>query len=183
MSDTREAVALPAHLSARTLLGRTSLIILGCLAAVVVSIVIVLPHDVPPLITGLIALLYLGSTIDRNYLVLKGLKSSALIRVSNEEALTLTDEELPVYTVLLPVYDEPSIVANLHQRSRQPRLPQRQAGNPAAGRGRRHATQMALLDANLESMQSRHRSAQHAQDEAKGVQLRHVTARICGASW
>nr|WP_307787878.1 glycosyltransferase [Mycolicibacterium sp. S2-37] len=33
--------------------------------------------------------------------------------MSADEALALTDDELPVYTVLLPVYDEPSIVANL----------------------------------------------------------------------
>ncbi|MCV7302814.1 glycosyltransferase [Mycobacterium barrassiae] len=113
MSETPEAVVLPAHLSARTLLGRTSLIIFGGLAAVLITVIIFWPHDIPPLITGLIALLYLCSTIDRNYLVLRGLKSSALIRVSNQEARMLTDEELPVYTVLLPVYDEPAIVSNL----------------------------------------------------------------------
>jgi cellulose synthase/poly-beta-1,6-N-acetylglucosamine synthase-like glycosyltransferase len=104
---------LPAHMSARTLLGRTSLIILAILAAVLITVIIFWPHDIPPLITGSIALLYLCSTIDRNYLVLRGLKSSALIRVSDDEARMLTDGELPVYTVLLPVYDEPAIVSNL----------------------------------------------------------------------
>lgn len=113
MSETSEAVVLPAHMSARTLLGRTSLIILAILAAVLITVIIFWPHDIPPLITGSIALLYLCSTIDRNYLVLRGLKSSALIRVSDDEARMLTDGELPVYTVLLPVYDEPAIVSNL----------------------------------------------------------------------
>jgi len=113
VSDRWETTSLPAHLSARTLLGRDSLLVLGTLAAVLATIIVVFPHDVPPLIVGLIALFYLVSTIDRNYLVLKGLRSSALVRVSNEEALMLTDEELPVYTVLLPVYDEPAIVSNL----------------------------------------------------------------------
>ena len=113
MSDRWETTSLPAHMSARTLLGRDSLLVLGTLAAVLATIIVVFPHDVPPLIVGLIALFYLVSTIDRNYLVLKGLRSSALVRVSNEEALMLTDEELPVYTVLLPVYDEPAIVSNL----------------------------------------------------------------------
>jgi len=113
VSDTPVTTSLPAHLSARTLLGPASLIGLGCAAVVLATIVIVFPHDVPPLIVGLIALFYLVSTVDRNYLVLRGLKSSALVRVSDAEALMLTDEELPVYTVLLPVYDEPSIVSNL----------------------------------------------------------------------
>ena len=106
MSDRWETTSLPAHLSARTLLGRDSLLVLGTLAAVLATIIVVFPHDVPPLIVGLIALFYLVSTIDRNYLVLKGLRSSALVRVSNEEALMLTDEELPVYTCLL--YTSPS---------------------------------------------------------------------------
>lgn len=64
--------------------------------------------------TALIAAFYLFfSSIDRNYLLLRGIRSSALIRISDDEALALTDDELPVYTVLLPVYDEPTIVANL----------------------------------------------------------------------
>lgn len=104
---------LPAHLSARSILGRNSLIRLGVFTACGVLAVVMWPRLVPPLLTGLIALLYLASTIDRNYLLLRGLRSSALIRVSHAEALALTDDELPVYTVLLPVYDEPGIVVNL----------------------------------------------------------------------
>jgi cellulose synthase/poly-beta-1,6-N-acetylglucosamine synthase-like glycosyltransferase len=113
VTETREPVVLPAHLSARTILGRASLIVLGCAALLLAGIVFALPHHVPPLITLVIAMLYLWSTIDRNYLVLRGLKTSALVHISDEEALMLTDEELPVYTVLLPVYDEPTIVSNL----------------------------------------------------------------------
>jgi glycosyltransferase XagB len=106
-------VQLPAHLSARSILGPTSLIKVGAIAIIVSTALVTWSHIVPPLLTGLIALLYLFSTIDRNYLVLRGLRSSALIRVSPEQARALTDDELPVYTVLLPVYDEPTIVANL----------------------------------------------------------------------
>ena len=112
-TEPRETFSLPAHMSARTLLGRASLILLGCAVLVLAGTVFALPHHIPPLITLMIALLYLWSTIDRNYLVLRGLKSSALVYVSDEEALMLTDDELPVYTVLLPVYDEPAIVSNL----------------------------------------------------------------------
>jgi cellulose synthase/poly-beta-1,6-N-acetylglucosamine synthase-like glycosyltransferase len=150
--ETREAVTLPAHLSARTLLGRTSLIILGCAAAVLVGIVIVLPHDIPPLITGCIALLYLVSTIDRNYLVLKGLKSSAMIRVSDDDAMMLTDEELPVYTVLLPVYDEPSIVSNLINGVGRLDYPTDKLEILLLVEEDDIATQTALLDADLRSV-------------------------------
>jgi cellulose synthase/poly-beta-1,6-N-acetylglucosamine synthase-like glycosyltransferase len=152
VSDTQEAVALPQHLSARTLLGRTSLIVLGCAAAVLVSIVIVLPHHIPPLITGLIALFYLCSTIDRNYLVLRGLKSSALIHISNEEALMLTDEELPVYTVLLPVYDEPAIVSNLIKGVGRLDYPSDKLEILLLVEEDDIATQTALFDADLQSV-------------------------------
>jgi cellulose synthase/poly-beta-1,6-N-acetylglucosamine synthase-like glycosyltransferase len=85
----------------------------GAVALVTVLAAIVWPHVVPPLLTGLLASVYLASTIDRNYLLMRGLRSSALIRIDAEEAGALTDAELPVYTVLLPVYDEPTIVTNL----------------------------------------------------------------------
>lgn len=104
---------LPAHFSARSVLGTRSLIKLGAVTILGLAAVIMWPHIVPPLLTGSVALLYLVSTVDRNYLLLRGLRSSALIHVSREEALALTDDELPVYTVLLPVYDEPTIVTNL----------------------------------------------------------------------
>ncbi|ODQ84718.1 glycosyltransferase family 2 protein [Mycolicibacterium holsaticum] len=94
-------------------MNRASLIRFGLLGAVVVGAVIAAPRIVAPLLTGLVALLYLAATLDRNYLLFKGLRASAMVRVTREEALALSDDELPVYTVLLPVYDEPSIVTNL----------------------------------------------------------------------
>jgi cellulose synthase/poly-beta-1,6-N-acetylglucosamine synthase-like glycosyltransferase len=104
---------LSAHLSARSILGPASLLRFGAVALGVLLAAVVWPHVIPPLLAGLMASLYLASTIDRNYLLLRGLRSSALVHVDAEEALTLPDAELPVYTVLLPVYDEPTIVTNL----------------------------------------------------------------------
>jgi cellulose synthase/poly-beta-1,6-N-acetylglucosamine synthase-like glycosyltransferase len=104
---------LPAHFSARSLLGTSSLVKLVGIGVLVLIAATVWPHVVPPLLTGSVALLYLISTMDRNYLLLHGLRSSALLRVSDSEALAVRDDELPVYTVLLPVYDEPTIVTNL----------------------------------------------------------------------
>lgn len=152
MPDTRHPVVLPAHLSAGTLLGRKSLIRLGLVAVTLTGIVIVLPHVVPPLMTGLVAMLYLCSTLDRNYLVLKGLRSSALIRVSNEEAMMLTDEELPIYTVLLPVYDEPAIVNNLINGVGKLDYPNDKLEILLLAEEDDIATQTALLDADLQSV-------------------------------
>ena len=152
MTDTSRHVALPPHFSARTLLGRKSLIRIGCVAALFASIVIALPHVIPPVVTGLIAMLYLFSTLDRNYLVLKGLRSSALIRVSNTEAMVLTDEELPIYTVLLPVYDEPAIVTNLINGVGKLDYPADKLEVLLLVEEDDIATQTALLDADLDSV-------------------------------
>ncbi len=65
------------------------------------------------LLTVLIAVVYLICTIDRNLLVIRGIRSSALVSVSDADALAVPDDDLPPYTVLLPVYDEPTIVQNL----------------------------------------------------------------------
>ncbi len=95
---------------------------------------------------------YLCSTIDRNYLVLKGLKTSSLIRVSNEEAMMLTDEELPVYTVLLPVYDEPAIVSNLINGVGRLDYPSDKLEILLLVEEDDIATQRALFDADLQSV-------------------------------
>lgn len=152
MPETRDTVVLPSHFSARSLLGRKSLIRLGCAAALLAIAVIVLPHVIPPLLTGLIAVLYLCSTLDRNYLVLRGLRSSALIRVSDEEAMMLTDDELPIYTVLLPVYDEPAIVTNLINGVGKLEFPSDKLEILLLVEEDDIATQTALLDADLQSV-------------------------------
>ncbi|CAN5684855.1 glycosyltransferase [soil metagenome] len=85
----------------------------GLVLAAVVALAVAWPLFVPPLITTIIACLYLVSTLDRNWLILKGLRSPTLLQISDEEALAIPDDKLPVYTVLLPVYGEPSIVENL----------------------------------------------------------------------
>lgn len=73
----------------------------------------VFPRQILPVISTVLTVLYLSSTADRHWLTLRGLRKHFAITVDDDEALALTDDELPVYTVLLPVYDEPSILHNL----------------------------------------------------------------------
>lgn len=112
MPDTTPAL-LPAHLSARGLLGPRSLTVLAAALGAVAATVWVWPSVVAPIATGAVAFTYLVSTVDRNYLLFRGLRMSSLVTVDADEALAIPEEDLPVYTVLLPVYDEPTIVTNL----------------------------------------------------------------------
>lgn len=75
--------------------------------------VAIFPRDTLGVLTAITAVVYLALTIDRTHLVISGLRNPAFVRISDEEARALPDDELPCYTVLLPVYDEPSIVTNL----------------------------------------------------------------------
>ena len=111
--DPLRRLVLEPRFSTRDSLGTRTLLALGALFAGLVMAIVKYPAYVPPALTTSFAVLYLLSTIDRNILIFKGIGSPAMISVSDEEALALTDDELPVYTVLLPVYHEPEIVQNL----------------------------------------------------------------------
>lgn len=100
-------------MSARTALGTRTLLTMLLVVAAVVALIVSYPHIAAPVLTLIAALLYLVSTIDRNLLMLRGIRSSAMVSISDAEALAVPDNELPVYTVLLPVYHEPEIVQNL----------------------------------------------------------------------
>ncbi|MFT4394643.1 glycosyltransferase family 2 protein [Gordonia lacunae] len=59
------------------------------------------------------AVYFLVSSIDKFVLVTRGMSGRGVITVSDERARAIDDADLPVYTVLLPVYGEPEIVTNL----------------------------------------------------------------------
>lgn len=104
---------LPDHLSARTALSRTTKALIVVLAAVAGGALVMFPAQLLPVIGGVVTFVYLASTIDRYVLMISGLNHPALVEISDEQARAIPDDELPVYTVLLPVYDEPSIIENL----------------------------------------------------------------------
>ncbi|CAN1501689.1 COG1215 Glycosyltransferases, probably involved in cell wall biogenesis [Mycobacteriaceae bacterium] len=104
---------LPDHLSARTALSSTTKALLVTLAAVAGGALVLFPAQLLPAIGIVVTFVYIASTVDRYVLMFSGLNHPALVGISDEEASAIPDDELPVYTVLLPVYDEPSIIENL----------------------------------------------------------------------
>lgn len=104
---------LPDHLSARTALSRTTKALLVLATAAISGAVIVFPAHALPVLGSIVTFVYLASAVDRYVLMISGLNRPALLQISDEQARAIPDEELPIYTVLLPVYDEPSIIENL----------------------------------------------------------------------
>ena len=56
---------------------------------------------------------YLIAVSYRVYLFTRSSKSDALEVVTDEEALTVPDSDLPFYTIMIPAYNEPSVITKL----------------------------------------------------------------------
>jgi len=152
VTETLQPANLHPRFSARNLIGPRFLVTFGVIVTALIVFAVISPSVEAPILTTLIAAFYLVSSIDRNYLLLRGIRTSAMIKISDEEARALTDDELPVYTVLLPVYDEPSIVANLLNGVGRLEYPADKLEILLLVEEDDLPTQMALLDANLSSI-------------------------------
>ncbi len=114
MTLSRETPAeLAEEFSARRLLTwRQRVLGLSIVATLGIATILDWSTTVAVLIT-IATLYFLASTIDRAYLVFRGLGSGTRVHVTVEQAYSIPDRDLPVYTVLLPAYREPDIVATL----------------------------------------------------------------------
>nr|WP_239591502.1 glycosyltransferase [Mycolicibacterium tusciae] len=74
---------------------------------------IVWPRYLLPVLATILVAMHLATTLDRHWLMVRGLRYRSAVNISDDDALAVPDFELPVYTVLLPVYQEPSIVSDL----------------------------------------------------------------------
>lgn len=86
--------------------------LLAGFALVVVSLVFFL---VPTLIalTLICTIGYIWAMVDRLILFTRGLDASSIMTISDEEALALSYDDLPTYTILVPAYNEPEVVGDL----------------------------------------------------------------------
>ena len=100
-------------LSARTVLSRGQKIGVAVTLAILVLSTALWPW---PTLTGIIAvgsLLFLAGTAFKFFVALRGAKFDVVERISDAEVAALRDTDLPVYTVLVPVFREANIVAQL----------------------------------------------------------------------
>ncbi len=100
-------------LSARTVLSR------GQKIGGTIALILLLASAVLwpwPTVTGLVAagsLAFLAGTAFKFFVALRGAKYDVVERISDAEVEALSDSDLPVYTVLVPVFKEANIVAQL----------------------------------------------------------------------
>ena len=96
-----------AHIT-MTLRQKQALVLLGLLAIVGI---ILMRATFAILISGLIVILYAAVVMFRSYVMVRGAKSEDLIKVKQREIDMLTD--LPVYTILCPLYREAGVLPQL----------------------------------------------------------------------
>jgi len=80
------------------------LLVLACVIAPIGTVIV---------LTTMATFVYLITLSHRVYLVRAGLSSDASIQVADEDALAVTDENLPIYTLLVPAFGEPEVLPDL----------------------------------------------------------------------
>jgi glycosyltransferase XagB len=87
-------------------------IILWTLLVIVVGCAIWQPMRTAVTLIGISTAGYLMTMADRLLIFRQGLASRAIV-ITEEEAREIPDEELPLYTILVPAYNEPEVVGDL----------------------------------------------------------------------
>ncbi len=113
MAASNSLPDLPPELSARTTLDARQRRALAIVGVVVLAAAIVAPLSTAIAAIAFVTALYIASAAYRGLIFWRSLRRPGGIVVTDEEARALTDDQLPVYTVLVPAFREPSIMARL----------------------------------------------------------------------
>lgn len=100
-------------LSARVVFSRGQRI--GLLVLLVVALLAVILWPAPAIVTivTIVSVTFLASTVFKYAVAMQGAKYDVVERVTREEVERLRDDELPTYTVLVPVFKEANVVPQL----------------------------------------------------------------------
>jgi cellulose synthase/poly-beta-1,6-N-acetylglucosamine synthase-like glycosyltransferase len=112
LSRTRLLRAAPDLSASRLLRNRQRTVLLALLVVVVVALV------VAPLGTLIVAVaacvaVYLATVTHRLTVTVLSGRAGSVVTISDEEARAIADEDLPIYTVLVPAYREPEVIDTL----------------------------------------------------------------------
>lgn len=101
---------LPVKLSAiQTFSFNQKVFFIGTPIALLLAFILV-PLETARWVVAILSILYLIDAIFNIYVVTKSLKSDQEINVSDEETALLDEKELPIYTILCPLYKEAHVV-------------------------------------------------------------------------
>jgi cellulose synthase/poly-beta-1,6-N-acetylglucosamine synthase-like glycosyltransferase len=99
------------ELSARRILSRRQAVVLALLAAAVIAAAVFRPTALLITLLALTTALYLVTLLYRVVLLRVALRHPAEVRISDAVALAIPNDELPIYTILVPAYHEAEVIA------------------------------------------------------------------------
>ena len=85
----------------------------GIAGSLFVIAMVTAPRQTSVVVVGVLVLLYASATAHRLLLIRRAVSNDPTLYVTDEDAWAIPDHELPVYTVLVPAYQEPNVVARL----------------------------------------------------------------------
>jgi LPXTG-site transpeptidase (sortase) family protein len=112
VSRTRLETAAP-DLSAQRLMRRRQWLVLAVIGAVVLICLILAPLATAIVFVGLCTVVYLATVVHRVVIMMLSVRGESILMVSDEDARAVPDEDLPIYTVLVPAFREPEVIATL----------------------------------------------------------------------
>lgn len=99
--------------SARAVLLPNQRLVLGAVLAAAVAGLVLAPLPTLTTLTALISVAYLLAVVFKFVVCMVGVRQENRVEVTDAEVAALDPRELPVYTVLVPVYREANVVADL----------------------------------------------------------------------
>ncbi|GAA3647666.1 glycosyltransferase [Microbacterium marinilacus] len=100
-------------LSARVVLSRSQKVGLVVILVLVAAAAVLWPFPALMTVVAVASIVFLASTLFKFAVSLRGARFDLVSRVRPDEIAALSDEELPIYTVLVPVFREARIVGRL----------------------------------------------------------------------
>lgn len=100
-------------LSAREVLSTSQKVMGIVLLLIVVACAVLWPLTTLLVLIGIASVIFLASTLFKFFIALRGSRYDLVARVRPDEIAALRDDELPMYTVLVPVFREARIVGRL----------------------------------------------------------------------
>lgn len=100
-------------LSARIVLSQDQKMGFATLIVTFLALMIFWPLHVLTAVVAIASIIFLSSTAFKFFVAMKGARYDVVERISASEVAALVDSELPTYTVLVPVFRESNIVAQL----------------------------------------------------------------------
>lgn len=101
------------RLSVRTVFSRGQLVTIAIAVAVSIVAAVLAPIPFAVVCITIAGLVFLGATGFKFLIALRGARFDVVQRIGDRQVANLTDAELPKYTVLVPVFREANIVAQL----------------------------------------------------------------------